>query len=225
MTSKGTDVTQCIAILGAGGFAREMYWHIRETIPWARLAFIDDVTDTSEVNMAGEIVPVVKNWRFDAVPTQGTVSAFKEFVLGVGDPRVKKLLAEKALQSGLKPAPTIVHPRAHIQGRDCRIGVGGIIAPGCILTTNVTIGDFVLLNLSTTVGHDAVIGDYVTCNPGCQISGGVTIGEGASLGTGTVVRERTAIAAGVVTGAQACIVKDILEPNITVVGVPAKKLG
>ena len=218
-------MSQDLAILGAGGFAREMYWHIKDAYPCARMAFIDDVTEVQEITMAGEVVPVVKDWRFDAVRLGRASVTFEEFVLGIGDPNTKRTMARRAIESGLRPAPTVVHPRALIQGGDCRIGLGGVVAPGCILTTHVRVGDFVLLNLNTTVGHDAVIGDYVTCNPGCQISGNVTIGEGASLGTGTVVREGITIAPGVVTGAQACVVKDITEPDVTVVGVPARKVG
>jgi len=40
-----------------------------------------------------------------------------------------------------------------------------------------------------------------------------------------VVREKIAIATGVTTGAQACVVKNVDEPNVIVVGIPAKKLG
>lgn len=210
-----------LVVLGAGGFAREMYWHINGAYPDARIVFVDDVTETKEVVIAGQAIPVVKDWKFDAV--HGT--KFEEFVLGIGNPASKKKLVQRAIENGLKPAPTIVHPRALIQGADCRIGVGGIISPGCVLTTNVTVGDFVLLNLNCTVGHDAVLCDYVTCNPGCCISGNVTLGEGVSLGTGTVVREKISIAPGVVTGAQACVVKNVEDPNITIIGVPAKKLG
>lgn len=216
-----------IVILGAGAFAREMYWHIKGAEPTARIVFVDDVTRSTEIVMGDYTAPIVKDWKFDAVAlVRDTASSqkFGEFLIGVGDPRIKMKLVEKALESGLEPAPTIVHPRALIQGTDCRIGKGGVITPGCVLTTNVALGDYVLLNLNTTVGHDAVIGDYATCNPGCNISGNVTIGEGAALGTGTVVRDGVRIAAGVVTGAQACVVKDVLEPGITVVGVPARKL-
>lgn len=218
-----------IVILGAGGFAREVYWHVRETYPAAYIAFVEDtMTDTRELVMAGERVPVIRNWKFDAVPTYGPnrpPEVFDEFVLGVGNPQTKRTMVQKALDSGLKPAATIIHPRALIQGHDCRIGVGGIITPGCVVTTNVTIGDYVLINLNCTVGHDAALGDYVTCNPGCCVSGNVTLGEGVVLGTGTVIREKISVAAGVVTGAQACVVKNIEEPNVTVVGIPAKKLG
>ena len=210
-----------VVVLGAGGMAREMYWHIKALDPDARVVFVDDLSDTKEIAIAGEVITVVKDWKFDSI--QGI--KFEQFVLGTGSPETKKKLAARALESGLRPAATIVHPRAFIQGADCRIGVGGIISPGCVLTTNVQVGDFVLLNLNCTVGHDAILGDYVTCNPGCSLSGNVTLGEGVSLGTGTVVREKTSIAPGVVTGAQACVVKNVDEPNVTVIGVPAKKLG
>lgn len=218
-------MAKCVAILGAGGFARETYWHLRGADPSTSAVFIDDVTGIKEVVIEGSAVPVVKDWRFDKLRLNGSLVRVDGFVLGIGSPAAKKQMVRKALDSGLQPAPTIIHPRALIQGSDCRIGVGGVITPGCVITTNVTIGDYVLLNLNTTIGHDVVIGDYVTCNPGCCVSGNVTLGESVSLGTGTVIREKVAVAPGVVTGAQACIVKDISEPGITIAGVPAKKLG
>ncbi len=216
-----------IAILGASRFAREMYWHIKETDPSIKIIFVDDVTETMKIQIGGHTIPVIKDWKLDAVPINSTnkhYESFNEFIIGVGSPKAKRILVQKALASGLTPAATIIHPRALVQGNDCTIGVGGIISPGCIVTTNVKIGDYVLINLNCTVGHDAVIEDYVTCNPGCCISGNVMIGEGAELGTGTVVREKIIIAPGVQIGAQTCIVKNIVEPNITVAGVPAKNL-
>ena len=35
-----------------------------------------------------------------------------------------------------------------------------------MLTTNLTIGRHVLVNLNVTIGHDCVIGHYVTFSPG-----------------------------------------------------------
>lgn len=216
-----------IVILGAGGFAREMYWHIKDSIPQARMVFANDVKETKEIAINGQIIPVIKNWDFDCVPVNGLniqCEKFKEFVIGVGSPKIKRILVQKALANGLVPAPTVIHPRALVQGDDCEIGMGSIITPGCVITTNVKIGNYVLLNLNCTVGHDAILGDYVTCNPGCCISGNVTLGEGVMLGTGTVIREKINIAPDVQTGAQSCVVKDIIDSNITVAGIPAKKL-
>ena len=217
-------MTQCIAVLGASNFAREAYWHIKDTDPSARLVFVDDISDVKTMVMGDTAVPVVKNWKFKHITIGEETLTIDKFVIGVGEPDKKRVLVSKAVEMGLKPAATFVHPRALIQGHDCTIGLGGIITPGCIITTNVTIGNYVILNLNTTVGHDTVIGDYVTSNPGTNISGNVTLGEGVLLGTGTVIRDKVTIARGVTTGAQACVVEDIEDPDIVVVGVPAKKL-
>lgn len=217
-----------LALLGAGGFAREMYWHVQETWPGTPIVFVDDVTDTLKVTVGGRDYPVVKDWNFhgiSGIPGVDRPLTIRHFAIAIGDPKAKRILAAKAIDAALEPAPTVIHPRALVQGNDCVIGRGGVIAPGCVITTNVTIGDYVLLNLNCTVGHDAVLASFVTCNPGCHVSGNVTLGEGVSLGTGTAVREKTAIAAGVVTGAQACVAKGIETENIVVAGVPAKPLG
>lgn len=217
-----------LALLGAGGFAREMYWHVLDTWPYTPVVFVDDVTDTLTVSVGGRQFPVIKDWDFkhiDGIPgTKGPIT-IRHFSIAIGEPKAKRIMAAKAIEAGLEPAPTVIHPRALVQGNDCTIGRGGVIAPGCVITTNVTIGDYVLINLNCTVGHDAVLRNFVTCNPGCHVSGNVTLGEGVSLGTGTAVREKTAIAAGVITGAQSCVAKNIETENIVVAGVPAKPLG
>ena len=117
-------MTRRIAILGAGGSARELYWHIRGADPSARIVFVDDVTDIKEIVMAGEAVPVVKHSKFNSVNLDGDANAASgcwEFVVGVGAPGIKRKLVRKAVVSGLKPAPTVVHPRALVQGSDCDV--------------------------------------------------------------------------------------------------------
>ncbi|MCH7958973.1 MAG: acetyltransferase [Candidatus Hydrogenedentes bacterium] len=212
------------AILGAGGFAREAYWQIRTTAPDTPLVFVDDITDRKSIVMGTEKVPIVNNWNFSGLTIDDKELTITSFVAGVGSPEIKRLLVSKALEAGLHPSATFVHPRATIVAPDCKVGMGGIIMPGVVITTNVTIGDYVILYMNTTIGHDATIGDYVTCNPGAGISGNVVIGEGTMIGVGAVVRERVRIAPGCLAGAQACIVKDVMEPNTVIVGVPAKNL-
>lgn len=212
-----------LVILGAGGFARELYWFVMDTFPGIRLVFVDDVSDATEVEIAGAHVPVIKDWRFNRLDPGDTAGGFRQFVVGVAEPPAKRALVPRALAAGLEPAPTIVHPGAIVRP-DCRLGRGGAIVAHSQLTTNATLGDYVLV-LDSTIGHHDVVGSYTTCYPGCRVSGNVTLGEGVLLGAGTVVRPGVTIADGVTSGALACIVRDVLEPGVTVVGVPARKLG
>jgi len=201
-----------IVILGAGGFAREVFFHVKDY--YSNVLFVDDFTDNKEIILKGNTYQVIKNWAFKNF--NGA-----EFIIGVGNPETKKLMTDKALSVGLKPMKTFVHPKAFVQDAD--LGFGGVIAPGCIITTNVKIGDFVIINLNSTVGHDAVIGDYVTVNPGCHISGNTVIGKFCTLGTGTAIREKIKIESHIVTGAQSAVVKNLTESG-TYVGIPAKKI-
>jgi hypothetical protein len=58
------------------------------------------------------------------------------FIVAVGNPKIKRILVEKAISAGLKPAETIIDPSAIIvDKKGVKIGLGGVIAPGCIITT------------------------------------------------------------------------------------------
>lgn len=201
-----------ITILGAGGLAREVYWHLQGA--YDDFIFVDDATEIQSVQLGQKSFPVIKDWNFIRYPVSS-------FIIGVGNPKAKKIMVEKALRAGLTPAHTFVHPKALIQ--DAQLGVGGIVAPGCVVTTNVKIGDYVVLNLNSTVGHDAVIEDFVTVNPGCCISGNTILKSGVTLGTGAVVREKVVISQDVVVGAQSAVVSNLTHP-LVYAGVPAKPL-
>jgi len=210
-------------VLGAGGYARESWWFVQDTFPGIAIAFVEDVGDASEVRIGDVAVPVVRDWDFAPLRRRFGDDAFRDFIVGVAEPPTKRGMVAKALAAGLEPAPTLIHPRSTVRG-DCRVGRGGQIVANSLLTTDATIGDYVLV-LDSTIGHHDVVGDYTTCYPGCRVSGDVTLGEDCLLGAGTVIRPGVRIARGVTTGALACVVKDVDEPGVTLIGVPAKKLA
>lgn len=138
-------------------------------------------------------------------------------VIAIGDVAVRKKVADLFLM--LRYAPVLFGT----QYADNKIGRGTIICPGTILTTGITIGRHVIINLNCTIGHDCVIGDFVTISPGANVSGNVTIGEGCYIGSNAVIREKISICSGVTIGAGGVVVKDITEPGVYV-GSPAKRI-
>ena len=216
-----------LIILGACGTSREAYWVAREANPDVRVVFVEDVGEIREVPVAGRVIPVVKDWDFSGVRRdlgKGDATTFTEFVVGMGYPKAKKSMVEKALSHGLRPAPTVIGPQTIVRS-DCTVGRGGIIHPNSTLTANITVGDFVTVHAMAGIGHDTIIGNYSTCSSGTILAGEVQIDEGVFLGIGTVVRERLHIAPWVVTGMQSCVVRSIEEPHVVVAGVPARKMG
>ena len=203
-----------IIILGASGLAKEFYYYIKRADSSIEdFIFVNDLNDgQTSLTIDGVQFTVVKDWKF--------TNNYK-FIVAVGNPKIKKMLVEKAIQAGLQPAKTIIDPSATILSNKNNLGYGGVISPGCTITTNVKLGDFTTLNLNTTVGHDTTLGRFCTTNPGVHISGECQIGELNEFGTGCIVRDRLIIGSNKTFGAQSAIVKSILNDAVeTYVGVP-----
>jgi sugar O-acyltransferase (sialic acid O-acetyltransferase NeuD family) len=203
-----------LVIIGAGGFAREVYSWLRGS---RRLVtgFIGE-GDVSGRSIYG-------------IPVYSSIGAFTaavgrcSFIVAIGDPKAREAAWSRAIAAELVPCKSIVHSSV-VLGYDVEIGDGSIVCPGSILTTNVKIGQGCILNLHTTVGHDAELKSFVTTSPGVKVSGNVTIGSNSYIGTGAVIREKLMIGSGVTVGMGAVVVKDLLDPG-TYVGNPAKKLS
>jgi sugar O-acyltransferase (sialic acid O-acetyltransferase NeuD family) len=202
-------------IYGAGGSAREVAWLASECGQTVR-GFVDD-----DERAAGRIINDLPVLRLNDAAARYS----KALVVGaVGSPAVRESVIDKAIASGFELG-TLVHPRVETS-RWVSIGPGTVICAGCILTTNITIGRSVQINLDCTISHDAVLEDYVTLAPGVHVSGWVRIERRAYIGTGVSIINGTEgdpliIGAGAIVGAGACVTRSI-PAGVTAVGVPAK---
>ncbi len=210
--------TGAIAIWGAGGFAREVLQLVEDAREdGARLEFVGFLDGNAELH-GTEVhgYPVLGNESWLANNPSVHVA------IGVGNPVFKHRILRSVEAAGHERYATLRHPRAWL-GRNVNVDAGSIICAGVMITTDVTIGRHVILNLNTTVGHDAVLDDFVTVAPGVQISGSVHVGTGTDLGTGASVIQGVAVGAWSIVGAGSVVVAD-LPSNVTAVGVPAKPI-
>jgi len=192
------------ALIGAGGFAREVKAHM---LDHTMECFVDDVYwDGSDEY----ILPLS---RFNP-------GDYKVFV-AVGDPKARRKMIQSLPEN--TEYFSFVHPSAQLLGNDINIGEGSFVCAGCILTTNVNIGKHAHLNLYTTIGHDCKIGDFFTTAPGAKVSGNCSIGDCVYVGTNSSVKEKVKIHSHVIVGLNAGVVKDIVTPGIYI-GTPAENL-
>lgn len=208
-----------IVIIGCGGFGREVHDIIdalnAQAPRYNLLGYADD--SASEQNTA-----LVERRGSRVLGSLDTVLAqydAAEFAIGIGNPQVRKELDTKLVEAGWRAA-TLVHPSATFGG-DVRIGEGSIVCAGVRVTTDVTLGRSVHLNLNATVGHDVTLHDYVSVNPLVAISGWVEAHEGVMFGTHSAILQNLSVGAGSVVGAGSCVVKNVPE-GVVVKGVPAK---
>lgn len=200
-----------IAIVGAGGFAREVLWLLTDLGLASRVGGFfesDDVWVEREVSD----LPVR--------PFSSLESAVFEAVIAIGSPAARKAMRD-ALPSSLH-YPVLIHPSVQRSQR-IEIGSGTIVCAGTILTCNIQIDEHVHLNLGTTVGHDCHLQQFVTTAPSVNISGNCKIGELTYIGTNACLREGLTLAAGTTVGMGAVLVSNV-EEQAVYVGNPAKKL-
>lgn len=71
---------------------------------------------------------------------------------------------------------TYIAPNTII-GKYTTIGEGSIIAPNCILSTNVEINQFVTINCGSQIGHDCFVDSFSSLMPSVDLVGCVRLGE------------------------------------------------
>jgi sugar O-acyltransferase (sialic acid O-acetyltransferase NeuD family) len=198
-----------LAILGSGPLAREFaMWCFDAGIE--DVVFVNDLPEAEDGELVdGRHIKVLRDW---SVPHQ--------FIVGIGNPRIKGVMVTKALLAGWQPHQSVIHPSAIVRSE---LGVGGLIAPNSVVTCDVELGDFVTVNLNCTIGHDTKMGNYSTLNPGVHVSGNCELGTFVEVGTGAVIRDGIRICASVKIGAGSAVVKDIKESGVYV-GVPCSRL-
>jgi len=82
-----------------------------------------------------------------------------------------------------------------------------------------------LMNAKITVGENCSFHFNTAVVAGGTDDAVPTLGDNVMLGIGAVVLGGVTIADGVAVGANAVVNRDVLEPDITVAGVPAKKIS
>lgn len=82
--------------------------------------------------------------------------------------------------------PSFFHHTVVI-GPDAIIGEANYMLPGNMIMPHTKIGDYFMVNMSTTIGHHNVIGDGVFMSSGVNIGANLVIGDMAYFGIGSTV--------------------------------------
>ncbi len=213
--------TQRIAIIGAGGFAREVRWLITD-INRAQPRFefagyvVSDVSKLGDHDSRHEVGGDLSWLGEDGVDA---------VAIGIGNPAARlAVAAEIEWRFPQLEWPQLIHPTVRMDCASASLGRGIILCAGAIGTVNLTIEDFAMVNLACTLGHESRLGRGSVLNPTVNVSGGVIIEDAVLIGTGAQILQYVRIGKGATLGAGAVATKDI-PAGVTAVGIPAKPLG
>jgi len=200
-----------IGIIGAGGLGKEVLCVIGELLGWEglnkRVGFLVEPKFLTKESVLG----------IDVLPLSNSNLSFDFIVIAIGD------LASRWRIKNALPATsrymTIIHPGVQ-RTPYTKIGEGSIVLGQVLLSCDVQIGMFSIINPGTTISHDTTAGDFFTTSPGVNISGNCKIGNRVFMGTNACTRNAITIADDVIIGMGAVVVKDLLTAG-TYIGNPA----
>lgn len=172
---------QSVFIIGAGGVGREVLAVLEHTSLCDEFyvsGFIDDGIEAGAlingITVAGGIDYLLQ--KKDA-----------NVVMAIGNPKVRRQILER-LSEGNFNFPSIIHPKVSFHDKSrTKIGKGVFINEGCILTANISIGDFCFLNIGVTINHDAIIQENCVVMPGVRITCGVNLGADSYVSANCVL--------------------------------------
>jgi len=215
--------SQSIAVVGAGGFAREVRWLIedidRSGTPMRFAGYIvSDRSTLTEDDDVERVIGEVASVETDDVEVDA-------LALGIGSPAVRARIGLELVGSMPDMAwPALIHPSVQGDFETWTFGRGVLVCAGVVGTVNITLSDFAMVNINSTIGHEAKVGVGSVINPLVSISGGVAVGDRALIGTGANILQYVTVGNDATIGAGGVVTKDI-PSGATAVGIPARPIG
>ena len=205
-----------LVIIGASGFAREMYdlamvcygHHANFTIK----GFLSD--NPSNIEELG--YPPVLSAVSDYIPLVGDV-----FFCAIGNLYHRKKTVEIILTKGGEFI-NLIHPTA-ILSPSVKLGIGVGIKSFCVLASDVKVEDFTFLQSSVIMGHDVQIGSFCQVNSFSFFAGYVKVHNLVSVNAGARIIQNIVIEEESVVGVGSIVIRRV-KKNTTVFGNPAKRI-
>lgn len=208
-----------IAIYGAGGFGREiacLIQRINMVQPtWNFVGFFDDGLTKGASNTYGTVLGCMddlNNWNGELA-----------VVLAIGNPTILKYISKKITNICVY-FPNIISPDIiWLDGSSVKMGKGNVICSRCLISCDVSIGDFNIFNGYIPIGHDTSIGSFNVFMPSVNISGEVVIGDCNFMGVSSAILQQIKMGNNVRVGAGSVIIKKTKDSTLYV-GNPAVKM-
>lgn len=209
-------------LIGAGGMGREVMPYTLKSVA-NTLRVQEAIVDLVFVETGSPVSSSVNGYPLISLETFLRLDADRYFNVAIGDGRVRKSIVDE-VAGGAIPLAISAPDVLVLDGNE--IGVGAVMCPRSMITSNAKIGDYFQCNYYSHVAHDCVIGDYVTFAPGVRCNGRVRIDDFAYIGSNAVIREGTPerplrIGREAVVGMGAVVTKDVPD-GATVTGNPAR---
>ncbi|NLW48209.1 MAG: acetyltransferase [Firmicutes bacterium] len=206
-----------IVLVGAGGFAREVYY-------WARDAFSSDEYQIK--GFLSDFPNDLDGHKNITNPILGKILEYNiqpndRFLFAIGSIERKRYLIKELKKKGAQFL-TLIHPTTVVID-SAKLGEGVILCPFSLISDNVQLGDFVMVNNHAAVGHDAKVGGYSILSPYSSVLGWCELGEEVFLGAHSTIAARKKVGSETQISANSLALRNV-PSKAFVLGVPGKTL-
>lgn len=206
-----------LVIIGARGYGREVCGLARQcsgyNTEYTIKGFLDDKLDALDgFENYPAIISSVENYE---------IQDNDVFVCALGDLQWKKHYVEIILSKGGQFI-NLIHPTV-IFTSNVKLGNGIIIFMYSNISNDCVLDDFVTIQGFVAIGHDSKIGKWCHINAYSFTGGYAVLEEEVCLNTRSTVLPNVIVRKGATVGAASLVIKNVKE-NTTVFGVPAKKM-
>ncbi|RHL91596.1 acetyltransferase [Bacteroides intestinalis] len=207
-----------LIIIGARGFGREYHNGLKLRDDYGKdfiiKGFLDDKKDV--LDGFENYAPILNSVEDYLIEPEDV------FVCALGDSFYRRKYVNMIKEKGgtffsIISSKSIIHPNA-------QIGEGVMISAFCNISSNTVIGDFTTIQPYCNIGHDAVIGDFCSLESYSFMGGFSRIGDNVTLHTRATILPHVKIGDNSIVGAGSVVLRNV-KSNITVFGVPAKKIS
>lgn len=206
-----------LIIIGARGYGREVCGLARQcrgyNTEYTIKGFLDDKLDALDgFDNYPEIISSVENYE---------IQENDVFVCALGSVQWKKHYVDIILSKGGRFI-NLIHPTV-IFTSNVTLGNGLIIFMYSNISNDCIIDDFVTIQGFVAIGHDSKIGKWSHVNAYSFMGGFAVLEQEVCLNTRATVLPNVVVRKGATVGAASLVIKNVKE-NTTVFGVPAKKI-
>ena len=206
-----------LGIYGASGLGMEF-----ETVAtlvqgqqnrWEDIVFIDDDATKVGTTLLGRMI-FSRHAAADMFGDKGI-----EFIVAMGEPFLREKIYSILKSEGLR-CTNLIHPTVSC-GKDLELGDGIIAGRYCSLTTKAKIGNNVLIQALSTMGHGVQIGDNSIISSFDFIGGGTVIGSNTYIAPHCCLRNGIRIGSNSIIGMGSVVTKDIPD-GVVAYGNPCR---
>lgn len=205
-----------LLIVGAGGHGKVVAEAAESMRVWKEISFLDDQYPEMGKVLNYSVIGMIKD-------ASKFLSEYDSTVVAIGNSDIRLDLIENLSSLGYL-LPLITHSTAWVSP-SASLAAGCVVLANAVVNAEASIGMGCVINTSAVIEHDCHLGNGIHACPNSSLGGGVNVGDHAWIGIGCSVIHCVSIGERVIMGAGSVVTNDIGENDITVAGVPAKRVS